>query len=239
MAQRMAPTLPAPDGPITGISSMATSRLLAELAAAHERQSGQPVVVEAAGGVDVAKRIESGEPFDFVVLAAPALAALADRGRIERTSCIEVARSRIALAVRAGTPPPDITSEEAVREALLAARSIGYSTGPSGRHLVVVLERWGVADALAPRLVQAPPGIPVAALLARGDVDIGFQQLSELNGTPGIAVVGVLPDSIQQVTAFAAGVCVGAAKPAAARALLAFCASSATAAAKRRHGMEP
>jgi molybdate transport system substrate-binding protein len=237
----MAPTLPAParEGPITGISSMATRRLLAELAAAHERQSGQPVVIESAGGVDVAKRIESGEPFDFVVLAAQALAALGDQGRVERTSCIDVARSRIALAVRAGTPPPDITSEVAVREAVLAARGIGYSTGPSGRHLAVVLERWGVAGTLAPRLVEAPPGIPVATLLARGDVDIGFQQLSELSGAAGITVVGVLPDSIQQVTVFAAGVCVGSARQTAARALLAFCASPEAAPAKRRHGMEP
>lgn len=218
---------------------MATRQLLADLAADYSRQTGQPVVVESAGGVDVAKRIAAGEPFDFVVLAAPALAALADRGRIDRASCFDLARSPIAMAVPTGTPHPAITSEDAVRQAVLAARGIVYSTGPSGRHLRGFFDRWDVAGTIKPRLVEAPPGTPVASLLARGDGDIGFQQLSELIGVPGVEVVGVLPVPIQQVTLFAAGVCVASTRQAAARALLEFCASPASDAAKRRHGMEP
>jgi molybdate transport system substrate-binding protein len=224
---------------IAGISSMAMRQVLAELADAYQRQSGQRVVVESVGGVDAARRIEAGEPFDFVVLAAQAIDQLAGTGRIDPESRIDLARSCVAIAVAAGAQRPDIASEAAVRDALLAARGIGYSTGPSGRHLVRLLERWGIADTIAPRLVEAAPGVPVGALVARGDVELGFQQLSELKHLPGIDVVGTLPPEIQEVTVFSGAVCKTSAQPSVTRELLAFCASPAAETAKRRHGMEP
>jgi molybdate transport system substrate-binding protein len=224
---------------ITGISSMAMRHVLTELAEAYEQQSRQRVVILSVGGVDAARRINDGEPFDFVVLAADAIEQLASNSRVDPGSRTDLARSGVAMAVAAGATRPDISNESAVRDAVLRARSIGYSTGPSGAHLVRLFQRWGIADAIASRIVQAPPGIPVGTLVARGDVELGFQQLSELMDLPGIDVVGLLPAEIQAVTTFSAAVCTASNRGPAAHALLAFLASPEADAVKRRHGMEP
>ena len=224
---------------ITGISSMGMRHVLAELADACEQRLRQRVTIVAAGGVEAARRIDEGEAFDFVVLAADAIGQLAANGRVDPGSRTDLARSGVAIAVATGAPPPDVGSEGAVRDAVLRARGIGYSTGPSGAHLVRLFERWGIADAIAPRLVQASPGVPVGVLVARGDVELGFQQLSELMHLPGIDVIGPLPPEIQVTTVFSAAVCTASSCPAAAKTLLSFLASPEADAAKRRHGMEP
>ena len=224
---------------ITGISSMAMRHVLAELADAYEKQSGQPIDIVAVGGVDAARRVGDGEAFDFVVLAADAIERLAAGGRVDAGSRIDLVRSAVAMAVAAGASRPDVSTEAAVRDAVLHARSIGYSTGPSGAHLVRLFERWGIVDTIAPRIVQAPAGIPVGALVARGDVELGFQQLGELMHLPGIDVIGLLPPEIQAETVFSAAVCTASNCPAAAEALLSFLASPEADATKRRHGMEP
>jgi len=224
---------------ITGISSMAMRHVLAELGDVYERHARQRVVIVSVGGVEAARRVQDGEAFDFVVLAADAIERLADGGRVDPSSRTDLARSGVAIAVAAGAPRPHIGSESAIRDAVLKARSIGYSTGPSGAHLVRLFERWGIADAIAPRLVQASPGLPVGTLVARGDVELGFQQLSELMHLPGIDVIGRLPPEIQVATVFSAAVCTASNCPAAAKALLSFLASPEADAAKRRHGMEP
>src|SRR6266567_369125 len=225
--------------PITGISSMATRHVLAELADTYTRQSGQQVTIVSAGGVDAVRRVQEGEAFDFVVLAADAIERLAAGGRVDPGSRTDLARSGVAIAVAAGATRPDISNESAVRDAVLRARSIGYSTGPSGAHLVRLFERWGIGDAIAPRTVQAPPGVPIGTLVARGDVELGFQQLSELMHLPGIEVIGLLPAEIRAVTIFSAAVCTVSRRRAAAEALLAFLASPEADATKRRHGMQP
>lgn len=225
--------------PITGISSMATRRLLAELGRAYEQATGRHVAVESVGGVDAARRVRDGEVFDFVVLASGAIEALEAAGRLVEGSRVDITRSSVAIAVPVGVRKPDVGSEAAVRDAVRAARSIGTSTGPSGAHLARLLERWGIADIIAPRLVQAPPGVPVGALVARGDADLGFQQLSELMGVPGLDIVGALPPEIQEVTVFAGAVCSASTRREDAAALLAYLASPDASAAKRRHGMEP
>ena len=227
---------------ITGISSMATRQVLAELAAAYERRSGQQVAIESAGGVAAARRVEEGELFDIVVLAADAIDRLAAAGRVDPGSRVNLARSGVALAVPAGAPHPDIGTEAAVRNAVLAAPSIGYSTGPSGTYLTRLFERWGIAATIAPRIVQAPPGVPVGTLIARGEVELGFQQSSELMHLSGIDMIGVLPPEIQVTTIFSAAICTictASAQREAARALLAFLASPDADSAKRAHGMEP
>ena len=224
---------------ITGISSMATRQVLADLAIAYEKQSGVTVAVVSVGGVDAVKRVQAGEAFDVVFLAADAINKLITSGHVLAGSRVDLVRSPVAVAVRTGAAAPDITSEEAVKQAVLAAPSISFSTGPSGVFLSKLFERWGIADQIAPRLVLAPPGVPVGSLVARGDVALGFQQLSELLHLPGITVVGLLPGPIACITTFSAGLCPACSQPEAVRAMLAFMTSTASAATIRRNGMEP
>jgi len=224
---------------ITGISSMATREVLADLAPAFEQRWGCPVVFESVGGVDAARRVASGEPFDVVVLASEAIDKLIGAGHIVAGSKVELARSGVAVAVRSGAPRPAIGSEESVRRAVLSSRSIGYSTGPSGVALAGLFERWGIAAEIKERIVQAPPGVPVGALVARGEVELGFQQLSELMHLGGIDVIGPLPPAIQIITTFSSGICASSTQGDAAHRLLDFLTSPSAAEAKRRHGMEP
>jgi molybdate transport system substrate-binding protein len=224
---------------LTMLSSMATRALLTELIAEFTSVTSFGVQLESAGGVDVARRVQGGEAVDVVVLAANAIEQLLADGRLLAGSRVDVVRSGMGIAVRSGGLRPDVGSEDALRRAVLAAATVGYSTGPSGKYLVSLFERWGIAQQIAVRIVQAPPGVPVATLVARGDVALGFQQLSELLGVPGIDVLGPLPQEVQHITLFSAAVSATCARSDPARALLDFLAGAAAAATKRRHGMEP
>ena len=223
---------------ITGISSMATRQLLAELTRVYEPQAGCAVEIESFGGVDAAKRVQAGEPFDVVFLASDVIDRLIASGHVV-SSRVDLVRSPVAIAVRKGAPKPDVSTEAALKQAVLAACRIGYSTGPSGVHLQKVFERWGIAERIQPRIVQAPPGVAVGSLVAHGEVDLGFQQLSELMHLEGIDTIGGLPGDTQFITTFSAGLCAKSTQPAAVRALLAFMKSPQVADIKRRHGMDP
>jgi molybdate transport system substrate-binding protein len=225
--------------PLKGISSMATRQLLAELMAAYFERSGQAVAMESVGGVDAAKRVQAGEDFDVVILATDAMAKLIAAGHLRADSLTELVHSGVAVAVRTGTTAPDISSEDAVRLAVLAAPTLSYSTGPSGAALAKLFERWGIADQIKPRIVTAPPGVPVGSLVAKGEVDLGFQQFSELIHVDGITIVGPLPSAIQITTTFSAAMTSGCTRAAEVRALLDFMASPEAAAAKQRQGMAP
>jgi molybdate transport system substrate-binding protein len=219
---------------------MATRRLLGELVAAFSAAvPGQDVLVESMGGVDAAKRVAAGEPFDGAVLASGAIDTLITQGAVIAGSRVDLVTSPMAAAVRTGTVHPSIESEEAVRQAVLSAQHIGYSTGPSGDHLRRLFERWGIGAAVKDRLVQARPGIPVASLVAGGEADLGFQQLSELLNVEGVEVVGLLPASIQGTTTFSGGIARVSTRPDRVREVLAFMASPVVASIKRQHGMEP
>lgn len=224
---------------IHGISSMATRLVLAELAGAFRARSGVDVAFESVGGVDAAKRVGAGEAFDLAVLDADALEKLVATGRVVADSQTGLVRSGVAIAVRAGAPRPDVSSEEPLKRAVLAARSIGHSTGPSGTALLRLFERWGVLDEVRPRIVQAPPGVPVGRLVADGRVELGFQQYSEMMNVPGIDVIGPMPPGCGIVSTFSAGLCAASTQPEAVRDLIAFMRSPEAAEAKRRHGMEP
>lgn len=221
------------------LSSMATRRLLADLTTQFESTSPLRLSVESVGGVDAAKRVRAGEPFDVIVLADNVIDALIAEGHIVEGSRVDLVASPVAVAVRAGTTHPDISSADAVKSAILAAASIGYSTGPSGTYLATLFDRWGVADAVKGRIRVAPPGVPVGSLVAKGELELGFQQLSEFVDLDGIDVVGLLPPEIQAITIFSGGVGRAAAQPDRAREVLKFMAGPSTVETKRRLGMEP
>jgi molybdate transport system substrate-binding protein len=217
---------------------MATRQVLAELVAGYRQRSGVVAAIASVGGVDAAKRVQAGEAFDLVVLAADAMAKLVATGHV-LAPLVPLVHSAVAVAVRAGAPLPDLSSEAAVKQAVLAAPSISTSTGPSGVALAALFERWGIAQQVASRLVTPPPGVPVGSLVARGEVALGFQQRSELINLDGIRVVGDLPEAIAIITTFTAGVCSRSTQPETARAMLAYLASPEAAEAKRRQGMQP
>jgi molybdate transport system substrate-binding protein len=227
--------------PLQLMSSMATRLLLADLVDRYLAATGTAVQLISVGGVEAARRVTAGEALDAVVLARPAIASLAASGHVLPASPVDLADSGVAVAVRAGADLPDIGSTAALMAAVLAAPRIAVSTGPSGLALTRLFERWGIAAEVAPRTVTAPPGVPVGSLLARGEVDLGFQQLSELMHLDGITLVGPLPAEVQITTTFTGAVastCTGA-RPDAVRTLLRFLAAPEQAALKREHGMAP
>jgi molybdate transport system substrate-binding protein len=224
---------------LRGISSMATRMLLTELAEAYRTATGIQIQLDSVGGVDAAKRVQAGEVFDAVFLASDAIDKLLAAGHLLPGSRVDLVHSGVAVAVRDGGQVPDISSEDAVRTAVLAAPTLSYSTGPSGVALAKLFERWGITDTIQRRIVQAPPGVPVGRLVARGEVALGFQQLSELIHVEGITIVGPLPKAIQITTTFSAGIGSRSQQAAAVQALLAFMAAPQTAAAKQRQGMQP
>ncbi len=222
---------------------MATRQLLAELVSGFEKLSGCTAVIEAVGGVDAAQRVMAGEAFDVVVLASDAIDKLLAAGHLHAGSKVDLVKSGVAACVRAGAPLPDISSEEAVKRAVLGAGSISCSTGPSGVALARLFERWGITGEIQGRMVQAPPGVPVGTLVARGEVELGFQQLSELLHVEGISVLGPLPPAIQITTVFSAGihasVPAGSAQFERVKALLDYMRSPQALQAKQRQGMDP
>ncbi len=215
---------------------MATRHLLADLAREYEHRHGLKVDVRSMGGVEAAKLVRAGEATDIVVLASKVMGALEAEGHLAKGDTRDFARSEIGIAVRAGSALPGVADEKAVRRAMLDAQKICYSTGPSGDHLKALCEKWGVP---LTRALVAPPGVPVAALVANGEADLGFQQLSELIDQPGVQIAGPLPPEIQAITVFSAGISTTSQEPEATRAFVAYLASAKTGDAKRRCGMEP
>jgi molybdate transport system substrate-binding protein len=224
---------------LRGISSMATRQVLADLAGPWEQESGGRIAIESVGGVDAAKRVAAGEAFDAVFLAADAIDKLVAGGSVVAGSRVDLVRSGVAVAVKAGAPRPAVDSEAAVRAAVLAAPTIGYSTGPSGVALLDLFERWGIADQVRERLRQAKAGVPVGSMVASGEVALGFQQYAELKDLAGIDVAGPLPPAIQITTTFSGAIAANSSQPQAVRDMLAWMAGPATADTKRRNGMDP
>jgi len=222
------------------ISSMATKPLLVDLVALYKAQAPDvSVLVESVGGVDAAKRVQAGEAFDGVVLASNAVDKLIASGHVLAGSRADLVHSDVAVAVPTGAPVPDISTEATLKAAILAAPTLGYSTGPSGVQLAKQFEAWGIAEQIAARIVQAKPGVPVGAMVASGEVALGFQQRSEMMGVAGITVIGSLPKAVEIITTFSGSVAASSQQPDAMLALLAFWCSPACDALKHQHGMDP
>jgi molybdate transport system substrate-binding protein len=224
---------------LTGLSSMATRLILADLAQLYEQRTETVVVIRSTGGVEAARLVRASEPTDVIILASNVMEKLEAEGHLVPGTRVEFARSGMAVAIRSCAAQPRIDNEGGVKQAILVARKICYSTGPSGDHLLQLIERWGIAGSVSERLVQAPPGVPVGTMLARGEADLGFQQLSELLHVPGIEIVGPLPPEIQAVTVFTAGITNTSSQREEARALVAYLTSPEAEATKRQYGMDP
>ena len=221
------------------LSTQATEQAYRELAPQFERASGHKVTTIFTGTLDVQKRIAAGESYDIILMAGPAIDDFIKAGKVVPGSRVDIARSGVGVAVKAGAPKPDIGSTEAVKKTLLAAKSIGYSTGPSGVYLTGLFQRLGVADAIKGKLKQTPTGVFVGNIVASGEAEIGFQQVSELAHFPGVDFVGPLPADIQEITVFSAGLQVGAKETEPAKAWLKFLTAPEHAAAFTSRGLTP
>jgi molybdate transport system substrate-binding protein len=221
------------------LASGAIKEAYLELIPQFEKTSEHKVATTWAGTVDIKKRMAAGEVFDLVIVASPELDAFIQEGKLAPGSRVDLVRSGVGVAVRAGAPKPDISSGEALKKALLAAKSIGYSTGPSGVYLASLFERMGIADQIKPKLKQTQPGVLVGSIIANGEAEIGFQQVSELIHMPGIDFLGPLPADVQKITVFSAGIHSGAKESEAAKALVKFLTAPATAPVFKKHGLEP
>ncbi|MEU1283162.1 substrate-binding domain-containing protein [Kitasatospora sp. NPDC005856] len=222
---------------ISGLSSMATRVILAELSEHIRQVHGIPVSFQSAGGVDIARRVRAGAEADLLVLADDAMAALAAEGHVVDGTLRPLWISQVVAAVPEGAPVPALGSEADLRTALLTAERVAYSTGPSGTAVVDLVDRLGLSDEVRGRLVQAPPGVPVGSMLASGDADLAFQQHSELMGLPGVTVIGPLPGSAAISSTFTGGVSATSSEPGRAAAILDLFGSDTAAKTAHAKGM--
>jgi molybdate transport system substrate-binding protein len=221
------------------IASAAVKEAVIELIPAFEKASGHKVTMIWAGTEAITKRISGGEVVDIVLIAAPNIDKLIAEGKLAAGSRVDVAKSGIGIAVRAGLPKPDISSGEAVKNAVLAAKSVAYSSGPSGFYLADLFKKMGIADQITGKVKQTPSGVQVGEVVARGEADLGFQQVGELLHVKGIQYLGPLPADIQHTTVFSAGLHAAAPAPDAAKALTKFLTAPAAAPVIKKSGMEP
>jgi molybdate transport system substrate-binding protein len=221
------------------LSTQATEEAYKELVPQFERASGHKVATVFTGTLDLQKRIGAGESHDLIIMAGPAIDDFIKSGKVVAGSRVDLAKSGVGVGVPAGAPKPNIGTVDALKQTLLAVKSIGYSTGPSGVYMVGLFQKLGVADAVKPKLKQTPTGVFVGTIIANREVEIGFQQVSELSQFPGVDYVGPLPKDVQETTVFSAGLQVGGKETEAAKALVKFITAPAAASAYTRRGLEP
>jgi molybdate transport system substrate-binding protein len=221
------------------LSTQATEEAYRELVPQFEKATGHKVTTVFTGTLDANKRLAAGESYDLLIMSAPSIDEHIKGGKVVAGSRVDLAKSGVGVAVKAGAPKPDIGTTEALKKTLLSAKSIGYSTGPSGVYVVGLFQRMGIADEIKGKLKQTPTGVFVGSIIASGEAEIGFQQVSELSHFPGLDYVGPLPAEVQQFTTFSSGIMAGAKEAEAAKALATFVTAPAAAAAYKKRGMEP
>jgi molybdate transport system substrate-binding protein len=221
------------------IAANAVKDTVLEVVSAFERASGHNVVTVWGGTEAIAKRIRDGEVFDLVLIAAPNIETLISEGKLATGSRTDYAKSGIGVAVRSGLPKPDVSTGDAIKRAVLAASSVAYSTGPSGFYLAELFQKMGIADQIKNKVKQPPSGAQVGELIARGEADLGFQQVSELIQVKGIDYLGPLPAAIQNITTYSIGLHMSAPAIDAAKALVKALRSPEAGSLLKKAGMEP
>jgi len=213
-----------------------------ELLPQFERESGHKVAAEWSSSPVIRKRIEAGEEADVVIVANVLGRSLAEeltkQGKIAGAPVV-FAKSGVGVAVRAGAPEPDISSADALKTSLLQAKTITYSAGASGVYIASMLQKLGIYDQVKSKAVEVKPSEPVGDVVARGDAEIGFHQVSELLPVKGIRYLGPLPADIQNITVYSGGIHSGTKAEAAAKALVAFLSTPSAMQSLGKHGLEP
>jgi molybdate transport system substrate-binding protein len=221
------------------LASPGVKEVLLDLVPKFETASGHKVTLLWAGNDDLVKRVRGGETADLVIMARANIDKLVADGKLVAGSATDIAKSGVGVAVRAGLPKPDLSSADSLKAAVLAAKSVAYSSGPSGHYVAELFKKMGIAEQIKGKVKQTPSGVQVGDIMAGGEADLGFQQVSELIHVKGIDYVGPLPAEVQVITVFSAGLHSGAANPAAAKALVDALVRPEAAAVIRRQGMEP
>jgi molybdate transport system substrate-binding protein len=221
------------------LSTQATEEAYRELVPQFEKDTGHKVTTVFTGTLDANKRLAAGETYDLLIMSGPSIDEHIKAGKVVPGSRVDLAKSGVGVGVKAGAPKPDISTTEALKKTLLAAKSIGYSTGPSGVYVIGLFQRMGIADEVKGKLKQTPTGVFVGSIIASGEAEIGFQQVSELSHFAGVDYVGPLPADTQQFTTFSSGIVAGTKESDAAKALVKFITAPAAAAAFKKRGMEP
>jgi molybdate transport system substrate-binding protein len=221
------------------LSTQATEEAYRELVPQFEKASGHKVTTIFTGTLDANRRLAAGETYDLLIMSAPSIDEHIKAGRVVPGSRVDLAKSGVGVGVKAGAPKPDISTTEALKKTLLAAKSVGYSTGPSGNYMIGLFQRMGIADEIKGKLKQTPTGVFVGSIIASGDAEIGFQQVSELSHFGGVDYVGPLPADVQYFTTFSSGIMAATKEADAANALVKFITAPAAASAFTKRGMEP
>jgi molybdate transport system substrate-binding protein len=229
---------PARSAEIKVIAANAIKDGYTELVDGFQRSTGHKVVTTWTGTVNATRRVNDGEVFDLVIIGANNIDQLIAAGKLAAGSRADIAKTGIGIAVRAGLPKPDVSTSDAVKAAVLGAGSIVYSAGPSGAYIGELLEKMGVAEQVASKVKQPSSGAEAAKMLARGDAELGFAQVSEFLDAPGLINLGPLPASIQNFTIYAVGLHVAAPSPDAAKALVKHLTAPEAAPAIKKMGME-
>ncbi len=220
-------------------SSTAMREVVEELAAMFERASGNKVTMSFQSGVETSAKIDAGFVGDLVVTTPAAIDTLTEAGKLVAGSRVNLVQSGVGVAVRAGAKHPDISTTAGFRAALLAAKSVGISEGPIGVYLMTIMQRLGIADQVKAKAVTPPLGQRVGNLIARGEAEIGVQQVTELLPISGIDFLGPLPEELQTKIGYATARLATAKEPQAAAAFVQFLASPAAVPVMKKMGLEP
>jgi molybdate transport system substrate-binding protein len=221
------------------LSSIATREAYLELVPPFERASGHKVTTAWSGTTAIMKTMAAGtDQYDLVIISSTEMEELIKQGKIVAGSRADLAKSGIGIAVRAGAKRPDVGTPEALKKALIAAKTVGYTSGPSGVYMAGLIERMGIAAEVKAKFRSVPSGGTIGTIVASGDCEIGFQQVSELVHIPGVDYIGPLPAEVQRVTVFSIGLQTGAPNPGPAKALAAFLTAPGAVAVMQKHGLE-
>jgi molybdate transport system substrate-binding protein len=221
------------------VTTGAVEQIMKGLIPSFEQASGHKVTMSVLGTGGAVDKVKGGDFADLILLGPPALKELAEAGKVNASTITPAFHSRIGFAVKAGAKKPDISTDEAFKKALLDAKSIGFSIGPSGEHFSkVVIQKLGVADQLLPKMKNIR-GAPVAVGVARGEVEVGVHQIAELMPVAGVDVVGDLPADLNTTIVYSTGLTTMMKQPEAARAFVKFITDPAAEAVVRKNGMVP